>query len=259
MYKLLTGCSMLLLATSASAISNIESERPNLPEQGLDASVKLGLDGKTGNDEEKDYAASAKLVYRRNDEILLFIVDQEYGSTRNIKDTDNAFLHGRWTHIITPLWSAEAFAQWEQDEFDNLKSRVLLGGGGRYLLWQKQDVYSFTLGLGAFHEEETQDLVSYQQTDSFWRMNAFYTYKYQMNKMVSFINTTYIQPRIGDSSDLRALSDFGLKVGITDSLAITIAYKVTYDSEPAQNFDIDPPIDNYKTNTEYQTSLQYTF
>ena len=259
MYKLLTGCSMLLLATSASAISDIESERPNLPEQGLDASVKLGLDGKTGNDEEVDYAGSAKLIYRINDEVFLFIADKEYGSTRDIKDTDNAFLHTRWTHIITPTWGVEGFAQWEQDEFDNLKSRVLLGGGGRYLLWQKQDVYSFTLGLGAFHEEETQNLVSYQQTDNFWRVNAFYTYKYQVNKMVSLINTTYVQPRIGEASDLRVLADFGLKVGITDSLAITIAYKVTYDSEPAQNFDIDPPIDNYKTNTEYQTSIQYTF
>ena len=259
MHKLMTGCLMLVLTPSVFAISNIESERPNLPEQGLDASVKLGLDGKTGNDEEVDYAGAAKFVYRIQDEVFLFIADKEYGSTRDIKDTDNAFLHGRWTHIITPLWSAEGFAQWEQDEFDNLSSRILLGGGGRYLLLQKLDVYSFTLGLGAFHEQEKQDLVSYQQTDNFWRMNAFYTYKYQMNKMVSIINTTYLQPRIGEYSDLRVLADFGLKVGITDSLAITIAYKVTYDSDPAQNLDIDPPIDNYKTNTEYQTSIQYTF
>lgn len=259
MHRLTTSCFLLILTTQAWAISNIESERPNLPEMGLDASVKLGLDGKTGNDEEADYSGSTKLVYRFDNEVLLFIAEKEYGSTRDIKDTDNAFAHGRWSHLLDQRWMVEAFAQWEQDEFDNINSRVLLGGGGRYLLRHKPDVYSFTLGFGAFHEQEKLDLVTYQQTDNFWRLNTFYTYKYQMNKQVSLINTTYVQPRVDDVSDLRVLFDFGLKVSITDSLALKLAYKLTYDSDPAQNFDIDPPIDNYKTNTEYQTSLEYTF
>lgn len=259
MYKLIAGCSMLAIATSASAISNIESERPNLPEQGLDASVKLGLDGKTGNDEEKDYEGSIKLVYRIHDEVFLFLVDGEYGSTRDVKDTDNTFVHGRWTHIISPRWSTEGFAQWEQDEFDNIQSRTLVGGGGRYLLFQKEDVFSFTLGVGAFHENEVQDLVSYEQSDTFWRINTYYTFKYQMTKTISFLNTTYLQPRVAEYSDLRALSEYGLKIGITDRLALIMQYNVTYDSDPAQNFDVDPPIDNHKVNTEYQTSIQYTF
>ena len=127
MYKLVASCFLLGAATSAVAISNIETERPNLPEQGLDVSVKLGLDGKTGNDEEQDYDGAVKAVYRIHDEVLLFLVDGEYGTTRDVKDTDNTFVHGRWMHIFTPRWSLEGLLQWEQDEFDNLKSRTLMG------------------------------------------------------------------------------------------------------------------------------------
>lgn len=259
MYKFITGCFLLGAATGASAISNIESERPNLPEQGLDLSVKLGLDGKTGNDEEKDYDGTVKAVYRIRDEVFLFLVDGEYGSTRDVKDTDNTFVHGRWTHIITPRWSIEGLAQWEQDEFDNLKSRVLMGGGGRYLVFQKLDVFSFTVGLGAFHENEVLDLVSYEEENEFWRINSYYTFKYQITENMSFLNTSYFQPRIGEYSDLRALTELGVKIDLTHRLALTIQYNLTYDSDPAQNFDVDPPIDNHKVNTEYQTSIQWTF
>lgn len=259
MYRVIAGGLLLGATTNVFAISNIESEQPNLPEQGLEVAVKLGLDGKTGNDEEKDYDGSVKSVYRRHDNVFLFLVDGEYGTTRDVKDTDNTFVHSRWTHILTPRWSTEGFAQWEQDEFDNVQSRTLMGGGGRYLVWQKQDVFSFTTGAGVFHEEEVLDLVSYEQSDKFWRINTYYTYKYQMTKTISILNTTYLQPRIGEYSDLRALTEFGLKIGLTNRLALTIQYKLTYDSEPAQNFDVDPPIDNRSVNTEYQTSIQYTF
>jgi hypothetical protein len=56
-----------------------------------------------------------------------------------------------------------------------LNSRVLGGGGGRYIVAQKQDVYSFALGLGAFYEIEKQNLVSYEEMNKLWRLNSYYT------------------------------------------------------------------------------------
>lgn len=249
----------LLVTQFAQAISNIENERPNLPEQGWSGSVKVGLNGKTGNQEERSHEGVAKVIYRVNDEIFMVIADRDYGSTRGVKTTDKEFLHGRWVHVLNYQWAVESFAQWQTDEFDNLTSRVLAGGGGRYIVAQERDVYSFALGLGAFYETEKQNLVSYQETNKLWRMNAYYTYKYQINDNVAFANTTYYQPGLSDFDDFRVLFDAGISVKLSTNLQLQVNYQLTHDSEPAQNLSALPPIDNHKTNTEYKTALLYSF
>ena len=251
--------SLVLAAPFVNAISNIENERPNPPEQGWSGSVKVGLNGKTGNQEERSHEGAAKIIYRLNDDIFMVVAERDYGSTRGVKTTDKDFLHGRWIHLINYDWAIEGFGQWETDEFDNLTSRVLAGGGGRYSVAQKRDVYSFALGLGAFHETEKQNLVSYQETNELWRMNSYYTYNYQINDNVKLANTAYYQPSLSNFNDFRVLFDAGVSVKISTRLQLQVNYRLTHDSEPAQNLLVSPPIDNHKTNTEYATSLVYNF
>ncbi len=249
----------LFISPFANAISNIENERPNPPDPGWSGSVKIGLNGKTGNQEERSHEGAAKIVYRVNDDIFIAIAERDYGSTRDVKTTDREFLHGRWVHLLNYDWAVEGFGQWETDEFDNLNSRVLVGGGGRYSVAQKRDVYSFAIGLGAFHETEKQNLVTYQETHELWRMNSYYTYRYQINDNVTFANTTYYQPNLSDFNDFRVLFDAGLSVKLLTHLQLQVSYRLTHDSEPAQNLFVEPPINNHKTNTEYTTSLVYNF
>ncbi|RYY04620.1 MAG: DUF481 domain-containing protein [Gammaproteobacteria bacterium] len=259
MSKILLGLCVLVPASASWAISNIENERPNLPDEGLSGSLRIGLNGKTGNQEERSNEGGAKIIYRSGDEIFMALAEKEYGSTLKVKTTDKDFLHGRWMHLLDDRWAVEGFAQWEKDEFDNLTSRTLAGGGGRYLIAKKQDVYSLALGLGGFYEIEKQNLVSYQETNRLWRINTYYTYKYQLNEQVSLVNTTYIQPNTRDFSDVRVLFDLGISVKLTNSLALQLAYRINYDSDPAKNLFVDPPIDNFKTNTEYKTGVSYSF
>jgi len=249
----------MLVAPFANAISNIESERPNPPEEGWSGSVKIGLNGKTGNQEERSHEGATRIVYRLDDDIFMAIAERDYGSTRGVKTTDKEFLHGRWVHLLNYDWAVEGFGQWEKDEFDNLTSRVLAGGGGRYSVAQKRDVYSFALGLGAFHETEKQNLVSYQETNRLWRMNAYYAYNYQINDNVSLASTTYYQPSLSDFDDFRVLFDAGIAVKLSTRLQLQVNYRLTHDSEPAQNLLVVPPLDNHKTNTEYSTALSYNF
>lgn len=259
MNKIIAGLVVCLVSLQTWAISNIENERPNLPEQGLSGAVKLGLNGKTGNQKEQSFKGGTKLIYREENEIFMVLFDREYGTKLDAKNTDNSFLHSRWIHLLNELWATEAFAQWEKDEFDNLNSRVLAGGGARYLVMQQPDVYSLAVGFGAFHEEEKQNLVSYEESNRLWRLNSYYTYKYQLNNQVTFVNTTYAQPRPDDFGDFRLLFDAGLNVKLTNSLLLKVNYKLSYDSDPAKNLLVTPPINNYKTNTQYETALAYQF
>jgi putative salt-induced outer membrane protein YdiY len=250
---------LLFLSSQALAISNIESERPGLPDQGWNGHIEFSVDGKTGNKREETYTGAAKVTWRKNNDILLGIVERGYGTTRNVKDTDESFVHTRWIHVLNPSWATEAFAQWEEDEFDNLISRTLAGGGGRYVVAQEQDIFSLSVGLGGFREREKLDLGTYDETNWTWRINSFYAYKHRLNDQVVITSTAYYQPSTDDFGNFRVLFDAALSVKLTDTLNLKVNYKVTHDSEPASNPDATPPIDNHETNTEYATSLVYNF
>ena len=259
MGKLIQIALVMCISTPALAISNIESERPGMPDEGWSGHVEFGLDGKTGNSREQTYSGAAKITNRQDKNIYLGILERAYGTTRNIKNTDETFVHTRWTHMLTTRWAAEGFVQWEKNEFDNLVSRSLVGGGGRYVIAQNDNIFSLSAGLGAFREREVQDLGTYEETNWAWRLNTYTVYKHRLNNQVAIVAIAYYQPNTRDFGDYRALLDAALSVKLTDRLDLKIHYNVKYDSQPVRNLDATPPIDNYKTNTAYNTSLVYNF
>ena len=141
-----------------------------------------------------------------------------------MKDTDSSFVHGRWIHLLTERWAVEGFVQWEQDEFDNLESRSLVGGGGRYQVAEIEDVFSVAVGLGAFREREVQDLQTYTDETYTTRVNSFVVYQHRLNPQIIVSSTLYYQPNIDRVSDYRALLDAalvadGAKLGVGQRVA----------------------------------------
>jgi len=251
--------SAMSLAAESLAIANIEDQRPGPPREGFSGRVEFSLAGKTGDKQEKDYAGATKLNFRESDDILLFIGSAEYGSSRNQKDTDEAFAHLRWMHLFGERFASEVFTQWEEDEFSNLASRVLAGGGGRWVVAAEADTYSLALGLGGFREIEKLDLQTYEEESRVWRLNSYCTWAHVLNDKTSIASTTYLQPNAEDFDDLRVLFTFHLRVKMTEKLALKLNYQAKYDSQPAQNLAALPAIDNDRVNTEYTTSLEYSF
>lgn len=259
MRKLIAALGLIMAAPAVWAISNIENERLALPEQGLSGSFKFSADGKTGNQEKQSSEAASKIIYRADDDIVMLLLAREYGTKAFAKNTDNSFAHLRWTHLLNDHWAVETFTQWQQDEFDRLTSRTLVGGGGRYQLAERAEVYSLALGLGGFREYEKQNLISYEEYNRRWRLNSYYSYKYQLNQQLSFVNTTYYQPDPSDYGDYRVLFDLAMYVKLTGNLRLGLKYRLTHDSRPAQNFAVTPPINNFATNTAYKTELAWDF
>lgn len=248
-----------LIVSPVWAISNIEDQRPGPPDEGLSGSLELGLNGKTGDSREQDYTANGRLNFRRGDDIFFVIGSREYGSTRDVKDDDNSFVHARWMHQLNNKWTSEAFGQWEQDVFSNLVSRRLAGGGLRYSIASQAGVFSLAVGGGGFREHESLDLGTFEQNTKVWRYNLYYSYSHQLTDNTAIASTTYVQPGFDDFENLRALFTMSLSVKVTDALNLKVSYEAKHDSSPAKNLDAVPPIDKAKTNTEYATSLVYRF
>lgn len=259
MLKIILTLLTLVFSLNVYAISNIESSRPGLPEEGWSGHIEFGFDGETGNKSEEDYSASAKAVSRHGDNIYLGILERDYGTTRGIKDTDDSFIHTRWVHLLNTKWAVEGFIQWEENVFDNLKSRSLLGSNMRYVIAKDDKVFSLSAGLGGFLEREVLDLDTYEQESNLWRVNSFAVYKHRLNDQVGISATLYYQPSTSDFLDYRSYMTSALLVKLTTTLDLKLQYQMTRDSMPAKNPDATPPIDNHIVNTRYQTSLVYRF
>lgn len=249
-----------LIPSVAYSITNIEAQRrPGLPEQGLGGSLAVAAEGQHGNVREEDYLFNARLQYRQQDNIYLGIAQRAYGSTRGLADTDSSFAHARWTHLFTQTWASEVFSQWEEDRFDNLTSRSLIGGGARRVLLDKEAELNLALGLGAFYEREELDLSDFSEVNYTVRINSYLTYQHQLNDNVSINSTVYYQPSLDDLDDTLGLLTFGLNVKLTDALSLDVSYQANYDSQPAENLDVDPVIESERLNGQYRTGLVYQF
>lgn len=259
MFKKILTLTALAISLHTHAISNIEDSRPGLPTEGWSGHVELGFDGKTGNKTEEHYNAAAKVISRHGDNIYLGIFDRAYGTTNGVTDDDDSFIHTRWTHLLTTKWAAEGFIQWEEDVFDNLQSRSLIGSNMRYIVAEDDKVFSLIVGLGGFLEREVLDLDTYEKESELWRLNSFAVYKHRINDQVGISATLYYQPQTTDFSDYRGYMTSSLSVKLTETLDLKLQYEVNIDSEPAKNLAATPPIDNSEVNTSYRTSLVYRF
>lgn len=252
-----------LIALSApavcDAITNIEDARVAPPKNGWSGLLEISADGSNGNTNKEEYGAAAKLTYKQAKNTGLLILSKSYGKTEEVKNEDNQFYHIRWMHSLSTSLSSELFAQYQDDEFTRLTSRVLLGGGARFQLISIPDRQMVTAGLGAFRIKEKYDLQTYEDVDLYWRYNAYLTFKQKLNGNVSFASTTYYQPRTDNHSDYRILLDASITTKMTEALALKIKYSLRHDSEPAENPDADPAILLDKTDTDYSVSLNYSF
>lgn len=259
MTKFFTLLLIVFVQSSAYAISNIERERPAPPPEGWSGQAELSANGKAGNIHEDRYGVSGRLVFKAEENTYFAILRRARATARDIKTVDEAFAHARWIHQRSDDFALESFVQWQENEFDNLLSRSLIGGGGRWRIFDEPDRYNFALGMGLFREWESTDLGSFTEREQRWRLNTYWSYTHQLNDQTSWFNTVYLQPSLNDSDEYRVLFDAGLNVRIIGGLSLRLNYNLKYDSLPPRNPDAQPPVYLRKTNSQYTTSFIYQF
>lgn len=259
MPKLFSLLILLLTHSAAQAISNIESQRPGPPPEGWSGHLEFSASGQSGNVDENRYGLGGRLVYKTGENKVFAIVEGAEARTQGIKTTDERFAHTRWMQEQTDITSIEAFVQFQENAFASLLSRYLTGGGGRFELLSKPESYSFSLGLGAFHEWEKTDLRTYTERGKTWRLNTYWAYQHQLNEQVNWSNTVYLQPSLEDVDNYRVLFEAGLTVQLIGALQLQVSYNVNYNSHPPRNLEADPVVDRASTNTQYSTTFLYEF
>jgi putative salt-induced outer membrane protein YdiY len=253
--QLLATTLLALCVPTASAIVPIDLQ-PD-PSQGCSGKVGLGFSGKSGNNDEQDLNVNGLVRLRNGNREWLFVADYNYGESNDERDEDDLTLHVRRIQrdLLAANWDLEGFAQWERDDFQDLSSRELLGGGVR---WRHargdlpKGAFHTTLGGGVFYEEENSE--SGVGEENGFRINLYGKVVWDRNRAahpVKAYSLVYIQPLVDDLGDLRSVGRAGMEWNISKDFTVALEMEVKYDREPFPGVDT--------TDTEYMVRLGYRF
>ena len=89
------------------------------------------------------------------------------------------------------------------------------------------------------------------------RFSTYLQLALSLAETVTLKSTTFVQPLITDSSDIRLLSENALTVKATDSFSVKLSYTAAYDSAPFEPGPGESALE--KLDTNLKTSLVFTF
>lgn len=230
-----------LVPTDASAqIVNVQNLAGKAVADGLSGNVGLSFDLRAGNVQFLLAGADFTTFYKIGDHVVLLTAKGDYGKkgTVGLWEEDpfreRVFEHLRYRRTLSDRWALEAFVQHEYDRWRRLRIRALAGGGPRMDIEVSKDTHA---AVGFAYMWQGEELLKPQAGDieGFYvehRISTYVTGGSKLNDFVVLSGTAYLQPRIDDVTDIRALVDGELTIALTAKLGLKVSYVVALDSRP---------------------------
>lgn len=224
----------LVLARTAHAQINVERLRSDLKDTPATATLEGSFAGRTGNVQSVVAGAAAigAARYRRNR--FFASTSADYARVAGVTAVSKSFVHFRYDYeLIAWLWP-EIFVQQQQDKFQRLKLRELVGLGPRFILADEEEL-RLAYGTAYMFEYERVEVAEGAPDKSLslaHRWSNYVAITWQPDARARFIATAYIQPKFDDPSDFRVLFEAALTTDITKRLAVKVVGTVRHDSLP---------------------------
>jgi hypothetical protein len=222
------------LEGSAAGQVNVEQLRGDLRKAPAQARLEGSFTGRTGNVESLVVGGAAVGAARFGRSGFLGSTQADYGRFQGQITVSKSFIHLRYEHTVQPWLLGEAFVQQQQDKFQRLQLRELVGLGPRFVLADEDEI-RVACGTSYMLEYEKitvqpgagdrPDVVSH-------RWNNYVTTTWKPDSRVRFALTLYVQPRFNALDDTRVLLEGSVLSDLTKRLAMKILVTVRYDSEP---------------------------
>ena len=233
---------------NVNAIVDIESLRERAGTvSGWATAGSLEASGSNGNSDKTDVSLSGLAQYLGDNFSNLIVFGSEYGESSGNKSADEQLLHLRHTRTLTVLTDWEYFYQWQQNDFIQLEERDLLGTGLRFKYGVNPNSGLY-LGIGGFYESENRGV---DGTSQIGRSNVYISYRKTNDKKITFVGTAYLQNKLDEFSDRRAVGGLSVSVPATDNFDFLISVDLEHDSRP--------PVGIEKTDWTYKTGIGWKF
>lgn len=234
---------------------NTEAMRRTDGSPGWYAALAADLGYVAGNSSLLTYKTNARLDHRTTFGHTFVVGQFQQGRKDEQVFINKGFLHLRGVRHLRADLAMEGFVQQEFNEFINLGSRSLLGGGIRWERVRAGDStgagWKINLGLGAMWEREEQTGQD-EGLVQLLRSTNYLVLRWSPDERLTMSSTTYFQVDIDNFSDYRILWDGGLQVALSHRLALNVKVDLRYDSDPPS--DVEKSYDMELTN-----GISYSF
>ena len=182
-----------------------------------------------GNTEIVRTAAAARIQYRVGDNLWRSMGGFVRATSEGEEIAESAFAHLRHNHYFRPAIASLAFVQVQENPFQRLRSRWLVGAGLR-LEPLRRERLSLAVGLAQMTEIERTEVQPDREVHQ--RLSSFLSLNAALQEHVDLDVVAFVQPLWEDFADLRATLDATASVEIQGPLELTVGWVVTHDSRP---------------------------
>ncbi len=188
-----------------------------------------------GNTEVLDLSSSGIVGYRHERHWPRVIFGGRFLKDDDRSILDQQYIQLRYSYILTPSLQTFHFVQAQKNETLLLRSRWLLGTGvQRTFLETERTLISAGTGVMGEWERLDPDRVAEDDLTSLdaIRMANVAVVRREFQGGARLVNISYVQPDLGELSDLRILNDLGLTVPITETVRLTSSLEWRRDTRP---------------------------
>ena len=225
---------LLLPPDSSALILNTEKERRVEGGEGVSRRLNLSVALRSGNVDLVDFGLGLRLEKWDEHRSWLLIAGGRVAEKDNSTYVQEGQVHVRRNFRRDQRLDPEVFAQLQTNEFADLKIRALLGGGARIRLERFEHSRAW-LGLGAMIESESLDVDTGSGEDSSvsaLRLNTYLSLSRAVGESADFSATVFVQPRVDDPGDLRAMAELLLETRVTERISLDLSLSLEHDSRP---------------------------
>lgn len=219
---------------SARAQVNIEALRPTELPTGRSGSVGGNLTVRTGNVDFVQLDIEGRHNVVEEGVTTLAIGTGGIGLLGRSRFASSGLFHFRRTHEWLDWLSPEWYAQVNYDRPQLLRFPWWPGGGGRFGV-ARGEWGEFGAGTALMMEHErlaVPDTASHPPETTTLRWSNFLTLRVVPSQRLVVTSTSYVQPEFRNPGDVRVLENLRLASSITDTVSLTVAFDLRYDSDP---------------------------
>ena len=224
----------LVWGREASAQVNIETLRSDLRKKPALASIEGSFTGRTGNVESIVVGGAAIGAAKVGKSGLLSTASADYTRFGKEVRVSKSFIHLRYHYELLDWLFPEAFVQQQQDKFQRLQLRELLGLGPRFIL---ADVEHLRLAMGTAYMFEYERIsvplgAPDEPVTTAQRSSSYVSAAWVPDSRVRFMGTLYAQPRWDQPSDARFLVEGALTTQVFERLSVKVLFTLRHDTMP---------------------------
>ena len=224
---------MCFSQTGKAQVVNIERQRIATDTTGWFGEANLSFAAAKTTREILSLFAGGLVEYKSksNKDLWLFITEFSLITGDNEDFSNSGFGHLRYNRKLNETFRWEAFAQIQYNGLTKIETRNLYGTGIRIKL-TPYETAKFYLGVAYMYEyEKNNDPIDFHYDD---RMSSYFSFTLLPEENVSFMSTTYMQPRLDRWSDYRLTNETTLHLAVTRKLNLDVTFKYNYDVAPPE-------------------------